>query len=173
MSDRRIRPGPRLLLLLVSAAVACSDRAPTTSPLPTQAEASAQSAASRGPAKNPSTRAIDSRGGALPSLQGVWGGDRIGLTITAYGGVVDYDCSAGSIDQVFAPDASGHFDLLGTWWFTPPVLAENWQPDKRPARYVGVLNGKSITMTVVRLDDGTSMTYQLTQDAVPLVRHCL
>jgi len=173
MSDQRLRLGSRILLLVMSAAVSCSDRAPTTSPLPAQAGASAESAASRGPAKSPATRAIDSRGGALPTLQGVWGGEHIGLTITAYGGVVDYDCSAGSIDQVFAPDASGHFDLLGTWWFTPPVLFENWQPDKRPARYVGVLNGKNITMTVIRLDDGTTMTYQLTQDAVPLVRHCL
>jgi hypothetical protein len=173
MFEQRLRPGPRLLLLVVSAAVACSDRTPTTSPMPAHAGASAESAASRGPAKNPATRAIDSRGGALPTLQGIWGGEHIGLTITAYGGVIDYDCSAGSIDQVFAPDASGHFDLLGSWWFTPPVLAENWEPDKRPARYVGVLNGKSITMTVIRLDDGTSMTYQLTQDALPLVRHCL
>jgi hypothetical protein len=173
MSDQRLRLGPRLLLLVVSAAVACSDRTPTTSPMPAQSGASAESAASRGPAKNTSTRAIDSRGGALPSLQGVWGGEHIGLTITAYSGVVDYDCSAGSIDQVFAPDASGHFDLPGSWWFTPPVLSENWEPDKRPARYVGVLNGKTITMTVIRLDDGTSMTYRLAQDAPPLVRHCL
>jgi hypothetical protein len=173
MSDQRLRLGPRLLLLLVSASVACSDRTPTTSPLPTQAGVSAESAASRRPSKNPSTRAIDSRGGALPTLQGVWGGDHIGLTITAYGGVVDYDCAAGSIDQVFAPDASGHFDLLGTWWFTPPVLFENWQPDKRPARYVGVLEGQTITLTVVRLDDGTTLSYRLVQNTVPGIRRCL
>ena len=173
MSDQRLRLCPRLLLLLVSAAVACSDRTPTTSPLPMQAGASAESAASRGPSKGPATRAIDSRGGALPSLQGIWGGDRIGLTITAYGASVEYDCAAGSIDQVFAPDASGHFDLIGSWWFTPPVLFEDWQPDKQPARYIGVLQGKTITLTVVRLDDGTTLGYRLVQDTVPGIRRCL
>ncbi|HTD53109.1 MAG TPA: hypothetical protein VK780_08790 [Thermoanaerobaculia bacterium] len=173
MPDRRLRPGFRLLLLLVSAAVACSDRTPTTSPLPMQAGASAESGSSRGPSKNPATRAIDSRGGALPSLQGVWGGDRIGLTITAYGAAVEYDCAAGSIDQVFAPDASGHFDLIGSWWFTPPVLSQDWVPDKRPARYIGVLEGKTITLTVIRLDDGSTLSYRLAQDAVPRILHCL
>jgi len=173
MSDQRLRLGSRLLLLVVSAAVACSDRTPTTSPLPAQAGASAESAASRGPAKSPSTRAIDSRGGAPPSLQGIWGGARIGLTITAYGAAVEYDCAAGSIDQVFAPDASGHFDLIGTWWFTPPVVFENWQPDKRPARYLGVLEGKVITLTVVRLDDGMTLSYRLVQNTVPDIRRCL
>jgi hypothetical protein len=173
MSDQRPPLGPRLLLLVVSAAVACSDRTPTTSPLPAQAGASAESAAPRGPARSPSTRAIDSRGGALPSLQGVWGGDRIALTITAYGAAVEYDCAAGSIDQVFAPDASGHFDLLGSWWFTPPVLSEDWQPDKRPARYIGVLEGKTITLTVIRTDDGMTLSYRLAQDAVPRILRCL
>jgi hypothetical protein len=173
MSDQRLRLGPRLLFLLVSASVACSDRTPTTSPLPTQAGVSSESAASRGPSKNPATRAIDSRGGALPTLQGVWGGDHIGLTITAYGAAVEYDCAAGSIDQMFAPDASGHFDLIGTWWFTPPVVFENWQPDKRPARYIGVLEGKTITLTVVRLDDGTTLSYRLVQNTVPGIRRCL
>jgi hypothetical protein len=141
--------------------------------MPAHAGASAESAAARGPARNPATRAIDSRGGALPSLQGIWGGDRIGLTITAYGAVVEYDCAAGSIDQVFAPDASGHFDLLGSWWLTPPVLPDNWQPDKRPARYVGVLEGKTITLTVIRLDDGSTLSYRLVQDAVPRILRCL
>jgi hypothetical protein len=173
MSDQPLRPGSRLLLLLVSASMACSDRAPTTSPLPMQAGASAESAASRGPAKNSSTRAIDSRGGALPSLQGIWGGDRIALTITAYGAAVEYDCAAGSIDQVFAPDASGHFDLIGSWWFTPPVLSQDWVPDKRPARYIGVLEGKTITLTVIRLDDGSTLSYRLAQDAVPRILRCL
>ncbi len=173
MSDQRLRLGSRILLLLVSASVACSDRAPTTSPLPAQAGASAGSAASRGPAKSPSTRAIDSRGGAPPSVQGIWGGARIGLTITAYGAAVEYDCAAGSIDQVFAPDASGHFDLIGTWWFTPPVVFENWQPDKRPARYLGVLEGKVITLTVVRLDDGMTLSYRLVQGTDPDIRRCL
>jgi len=173
MSDQRLRPGPTLLLLLVSVSVACSDRAPTTSPLPAREGTSAESAASRGPAKNPSTRAIDSRGGASPSLQGVWGGARIGLTITAYGAAVEYDCAAGSIDQVFAPDASGHFDLIGTWWFTPPVVFEDWKPDKQPARYVGVLEGKTITLTVIRMDDGSTLTYRLVQNTVPDIRRCL
>jgi hypothetical protein len=173
MSDHRPRPGLRLLFLLAGAALACSDRATTTSPLPMQAGASAESAASRGPAKNSSTRAIDSRGGALPSLQGIWGGDRIALTITAYGAAVEYDCAAGSIDQVFAPDTSGHFDLIGSWWFTPPVLFQDWVPDKRPARYIGVLDGKTITLTVIRLDDGSTLSYRLAQDAVPRILRCL
>ena len=173
MSDRRFRPVTLLVALLVSALVACTDRNPTGPDSSREASVSSESAAARGPAKSPAVRAIDSRGGALPTLQGVWGGDHIGLTITAYGAVLDYDCAAGTIDQVFAPDAAGHFDLLGTWYFTPPVVFENWQPDLRPARYTGVLTGKSITMTVVRLDDGMTLTYQLTQNAIPGVRHCL
>ncbi len=169
MSPRLARAlAPPLLI----GAIACSDRAPT-SPAPAPLDARAEAATARGPAKGASTRAIDSRGGALPSLQGVWGGDHIGLTITAYGGFVEYDCSAGTIDQVFAPDASGHFDLPGTWYFTPPVLFEDWRPDKRPARYFGVLDDKTITLTVVRLEDGATTSYRLVKDSIPRILRCL
>jgi hypothetical protein len=58
-------------------------------------------------------------------------------------------------------------------WFTPPVVFENWQPDKRPARYSGIIDGDRMTLTVTRLEDGIAAHFTLVRNAAPRLLRCL
>ena len=164
--------------LLLGWAVACSDRAPSSPEASASPDLSAstasprtQSASALLPGRRPS-RAIAARSGSPPTLQGIWGGDHIGVTIMNGVAEVDSDCASGSIDAPFLADTNGSFDLPGRWWSfpfgpTPP----NWQPDKHPARYSGVLKGDIMVLTV-RLDDGEILQYTLIFRATPRIVHC-
>ncbi|MGH9366274.1 MAG: hypothetical protein ACRD3M_01210, partial [Thermoanaerobaculia bacterium] len=90
------------------------------------------------------------------------------------GAEVEFDCAAGSVDEPFLVDPSGRFDLLGTWWFTPPVVFEGWEPEKRPARYSGLVRGRTMTLTVLRLDDSQPLgSFTLVLDQTPRILRCL
>lgn len=164
-----------LLPLVLGLAIACSNSTPTSPDVSSASRDSAhsESVAARRPVRQSAPRVVPMRVGTAPVVQGLWGGQDIGITILTSGASVDYDCAAGSIDAPFVTDASGRFDLAGAWWFTPPVLPENWQADKRPARYSGVIDGDTMTLTVTRLDDGTTSGFKLIRNAVPRVLHCL
>ena len=157
---------------LLGLVVACSDRGPTSPQAAPSAGRSESIAAEEGH-RRPATRALAARGGTPPALQGVWGGNDIGLTVTVSGASVEYDCAAGSIDAPLVPDAAGRFDLPGTTWFTPPVLFIGWQPDKRPARYSGIVLGNTMTLTVTRLEDDQIARFQLIRRAIPRLLRCL
>jgi hypothetical protein len=160
-------------LTLFAATLACSDRSPTR-PEAAAAESSQPEFAAFetiGPRRVP--RVVSPHNGPGLDLQGVWGGDHIGLTITGSGAAVEYDCAGGSIDEAFRIDPLGRFTLAGTWWFTPPVIQIGWQPDKRPARYSGIVVGNRMTLTVTRLDDHEAATFQLTRDTIARILRCL
>jgi hypothetical protein len=161
-----------IAFLSLIAVAACSDRTPT-GPAFSSSSPRAASSASSASVSSRAPRVVRARAGSDPALQGVWGGEHIGLTITSGGAGVEYDCAAGSIDQAFQPDASGRFDFGGTWWFTPPVVFEDWQPDKKPARYSGVVQGKTMTLTLTRMDDGTTVHFTLVQNTIPRILRCL
>ena len=50
--------------------------------------------------------------GGMP-LTGEWGGTHVGLRLSEAGGVLDYDCAAGTIDGPLVPRADGTFEARG------------------------------------------------------------
>jgi hypothetical protein len=122
--------------------------------------------------------AIACAGAAPPerqALTGSWGGPHIGLTLTAEGGQVEYDCAHGTIDKPIVPDRAGRFEVPGTHTAEHggPVH-EGEEGAGRPARYQGKLAGKRMTLTVTLTDTGDDVgTFTLTRDATPRLTKCL
>jgi hypothetical protein len=172
--DSLMRLAKTLLVCLFGVAVACSDRSPTSPEAALSTGTSLpESISAQGTRRRPVPRVVAPRGATDPALQGAWGGDDIRLAITASGASLEFDCAAGTIDAPFLTDASGHFNLPGSTWFTPPVVFENWQPDRRPARYSGVVEGNLMTLTVTRLEDGITTRFTLARNAVPRLLKCV
>ena len=161
--------GPFLLTLL-----ACSDGSPTQ-PMPASAqEAVSPEAMTRTRlARHVAPRSLAPRASVPSRIEGSWGGDQIGLRIDSNAATVEFGCAAGSIDEPFVTDASGRFSLPGSWWFTPPVVSQGWQPEKRPARYSGVVEGERMTLTVTLLDDNQLLgSFTLALNQTPRIVHC-
>lgn len=151
----------------------CSNRSPTE-PAPATLQAAAAGSEGVGRSRRrPPARVVEPRG-ASKQLQGRWGGDHIGLTVVKDGGQVEFDCAAGSIDEPFLTDSAGHFALLGSWWFTPPVVTQEWQPDKQRTRYSGLVEGNRMTLTVTRLEDNQLLgSFTLFFEQPPFLIRCL
>ena len=160
--------------LLLLSTLACSDGLPTEpAPPGAQGTVALEAVTASGP-RHPAPRAVAPRAVATPRLQGRWGGDHIGLNVESDGAAVEFDCAAGSIDGPFLTDSSGRFTLLGSWWFTPPVVSDDWQPEKHPARYSGVANAGTMTLTVVLLDDHRFLgSFTLALNQTPRIVRCL
>lgn len=169
-----VRLSPRLAGCLLLSLVACSDRSPTE-PLPAAAPGGADLEASTpGRPRRPAARVVAPRPSTLPLEAGAWGGDHVGLTIANGAAAIEFDCAAGSIDGPFLTDAAGRFALIGSWWFTPPVLPEGWQPDKHPARYSGVVENGVMTLTVTLLDGSRFLgSFRLAFDETPRIVRCV
>ena len=80
---------------------------------------------------------------------GTWGGEHVGLTVTARGARVEFDCAHGSINQRLRLDRAKRFDVRGVFVAEHggPVR-EGERPDSRPARYTGQVVGQTMTLTV-------------------------
>ena len=106
---------------------------------------------------------------------GIWGGDHVGVTVTEAGGTLEYDCAAGTIDQPFALDAAGRFDLVGTHVRGHGGPARDGEePDRHPARYTGRIDAGTMTLTVMMTDlDLVVGTFTLTAGASPRIVRCL
>src|SRR3977135_1017998 len=71
---------------------------------------------------------------AGPISASEWGGDHVGLTVSATGGVLEYDCASGTIDQPIVSATDGNFVAQGTHTRGhggPIMLGEI--PDRHPA----------------------------------------
>ncbi len=80
-------------------------------------------------------------------LLGQWGGDRVQLVVTSEGGSVKLCCASGTLDQALSLDASGHFDVSGTYFFSAgPIFIGGNKPVQ--ARYSGSINGSTMVFLV-------------------------
>ncbi len=108
-------------------------------------------------------------------LLGEWGGEHVGLAVTAAGATLEYDCASGTIDEPLKPDARGRFEARGT--FVPGKggpLIEGEEPVRFPALHQGTTDGDTMTLRVTRLDTGESVgTFLLAKGVPPRVFHCL
>lgn len=116
-------------------------------------------------------------GGGLPpggaSLDGTWGGMHAGLTLTAGGGTIGYDCAHGTLDGPVLRDREGRFEVAGSH------VREHGGParvgevlDSEPARYYGRVTGDVMVLRVVVGSD-TLGPFTLQRGAAPQLLRCL
>jgi hypothetical protein len=156
--------------------VACTGRAPT-SPDAARTEG-ARGAASSAPdqPRRPGTRVVSPRPASGRSLEvGAWGGDHVNLLVVGTGGTLEYDCAHGTIDQPFLVDSSGRFDLAGTHTreHGGPIRVGE-KENKRPARYTGTTDGRTMTLTVTLTGSNERLgTFTLTRGQTARILKCL
>ena len=106
-------------------------------------------------------------------LTGSWGGEHIGVTFTAQGASIEYDCAQGTIDGPVIPDGEGRFEAKGTHTAEHggPVR-EGEQEEGRPARYRGQVKGGSLKLTVALSSGEEIGTFLLSRDVQPRLTRC-
>lgn len=103
-----------------------------------------------------------------------WGGDHIGIIITATGGTVEYDCATGRIDEPIVL-RDGRFDVVGVHWpgMGGPIGVDTTLPP-RPARYRGTVRRDWMTLTVTLTDTNEALgPFLLERGRNPSVVKCL
>lgn len=108
-------------------------------------------------------------------LTGSWGGRHVGLTLTAEGGRLDYDCAAGTIDAPPSLDRDGRFRARGTHTVGqggPDRIG--YEPPRLPATYEGWVRGDRMTLQVRVPSTGAELgPFTLRRDAEPILLRCL
>jgi hypothetical protein len=108
-------------------------------------------------------------------LIGTWGGDDVRITIGAASSILQYDCAHGTIDQPFAVNSIGRFDLVGTHTLEEPgPIREGQTSVARPARYTGSTDGKTMTFAITLTESNQTFgLFTLALDAPGRVVKCL
>lgn len=94
----------------------------------------------------PST-AIPPFDGRLPL--GTWGGDSAGLIVSDTAVHLHIGCTYGDVSGRIPVESNGHFDVAGTYMLRAYPIAVG---PSVPARFVGRLDGSTVTVTVT-VDD--------------------
>ena len=111
----------------------------------------------------------------LGPIVGRWGGQHVGLEMSADNGRLDYDCAAGTIDGSLLGDSSGRFTAVGT--HTPgtggPAQA-GVVPPSYPALYSGSVRGDTMILAVdVAAINARIGPLALQRGAEPILMRCL
>lgn len=108
-------------------------------------------------------------------IEGEWGAEHIMLVADDAGGVLEYDCAHGTIDESLITNADGYFDFVGTHTREtggPSQVDE--ESDIHPARYEGRVSGNTLTLTITLTDSGDVLgPYSLVLGEPGLVYKCL
>ena len=109
-----------------------------------------------------------------PVSPGDWGGEHIGLVVTANGATIEYDCASGTIDETIVA-TDGRFSASGTHTrgHGGPIRQDEI-PDKHPALYEGHVDGDTMTLDVTLTDSGEKLgRYTLFRGRSAQVFKCL
>lgn len=105
---------------------------------------------------------------------GVWGGEHLGLTVTADGARLEFDCGAGDITVPLIVDNAGRLSVDGVYIREHPGrLRVDEVPERTPARYTAQVTGNTMTLDVTLTESNESLgTFTLTHGENPRVRKC-
>lgn len=112
---------------------------------------------------------------AGPIAPSEWGGEHVGLTVSATGGTLEYDCASGTIDQPIVAATNGSFIAQGTHTrgHGGPIM-QGEIPDRHPARYDGWTDGETMRLSVTLTDTGEKLgDFTLVRGQSPRVFRCL
>ena len=111
-------------------------------------------------------------GSVLPA-PGEWGGRHVGLSLTATGGTLEYDCAAGTMSPPVA-NTDGTFTAEGT--HTPGWGGPEIEGQVRPTyriRYAGRVRGDTMTLQGT-VENGVLLgPFTLRRGAEPIIFRCL
>jgi hypothetical protein len=107
--------------------------------------------------------------------EGRWGGIGIALDVTASDARIELDCAHGTIEGPLALDADGGFDQPGLLVRERPGPArvdEENQQKGVPVRFVGRLEGGTLTLRIVRPNAPEANPLSARLDQAPRLRKC-
>ena len=90
----------------------------------------------------------------ITEIKGTWGGDDAGLITTDSSAHVHIGCTLGDTSLPIRPDATGHFDVAGTY------NVDAYPIDRgilHPARFTGSVSGNVLTLSVTLTDNGRQL----------------
>jgi len=94
---------------------------------------------------------------------GAWGGGQVAMVVTPTGATIEFSCAHATIDEPLFLDSEHRFAVLGVYVreHGGPVR-EGEPPDIHPARFTGTVDGTTLSLTIVLVDDGSHVgTYTL------------
>jgi hypothetical protein len=169
------------LLLAVTGALlslCCTDESPTRPDSNAGSSRAGEESALAARLSRPPPRVVARRTPIGPPIQllrtGGWGSpqssglDNRLLTVTSAGATFRSECSNGVIEEAIVLDATGRFDLPGTYQIQvgptgPPHLA----------RYLGFAIGETLTLTIMLAEDSQTFgPFTLTFGQVPQIGGC-
>jgi len=108
------------------------------------------------------------------AVTGVWGGEHVGLNLTSTGGMLKYDCAAGTMSGPLMINRAGTFIARGT--HTPgrggPVIQGQRLPSYR-VRYNGRVRDNTMSLQG-RVENGVLLgPFTLRRGAQPMITRCL
>jgi hypothetical protein len=105
---------------------------------------------------------------------GTWGGQGIALTVTEAGAHVEFPCAHGDVSEPLTVDGNGNLAVDGVFvQERPGPVRIGEEPEKKPARYTGKVDGNTMTLDVILKDSNQSVgSYSLTHGATPRVTKC-
>jgi hypothetical protein len=105
---------------------------------------------------------------------GNWGGQSVGMEVTADGARLRFSCAHGSIAKPLMLDAQGRFSATGTFVAeTPGPRREDDPPKDQTAIYSGSVQGESMTLTITLTATNEKVgTFTLAHGKGGQVRRC-
>jgi hypothetical protein len=106
---------------------------------------------------------------------GAWGGEHLALTVTETGAHLEFDCASGDVTEPLTVDREGRLAVDGVYvrGHGGPTRSGE-EPDRKPARYSGRIEGNTMTLAVTLTDSKENVgTFTLTHGAQPRLRRCL
>jgi hypothetical protein len=104
---------------------------------------------------------------------GEWGGQHVRLTVAPAGGVIEFDCAHGTLDQPLDLDAEGRFDVQGTLVAEGGPVREDETANARASRYRGQSDGQRMTLEVTLEGGEAAGTFSLTRGGRARLVKCL
>ena len=109
---------------------------------------------------------------------GMWGGQHVGLNVTAARAEIEFDCAHGTIDQPIELDSEGRFDAIGTLELeggpiSVPLDGKAIERKTFSARYRGRVESDKILLKVTIPETGADFgDLTLTHDKRPILEKC-
>ena len=117
--------------------------------------------------------AVPSSAGRLDRVpKGEWGGEHVRLSVEKAGGMIEFDCAHGSLDEPLALDAAGRFDVKGRLVTEGGPVRKDDTGTGRPARYRGESDARRMSLEVT-LEGGENVgSFTLTRGGAARLFKC-
>jgi hypothetical protein len=103
-------------------------------------------------------------------ITGMWGGDRVRLTLAANGGQLDFDCAHGTLTSALTTRDDGTFTVPGFYQVEGGPARD--PIERQPTTFSGRITGNTMTISFT-VNSQPLGPYTLTRDREAILRRCL